>query len=108
MTEPNSFNQLSNPSEWTVIRFCVEISPDTSMATSVSITLLHRDGSEKTLIFSNPRFEQFGPLQIPQIDHIQIKSTSDRGWESTANLEVCELLEDQATLFWASSVRAHA
>ena len=108
MNHNDSSGILENPSEWTVMRYCVDLSPETSLATSLEISLRHISGSVKTLVFSEPRFEQWGPLQIPQVAHILIKTTGERGWESIAGLEVSEILEDQATLFWASSVKAHA
>jgi hypothetical protein len=95
---------FDNLDEWTVIRYSAEISPETSLATSVAITLQHRMGEERTLVFAEPRFSDFGSFQIPKIQHIQIRETSDQGWEQSARLEICELFEDQATLFWASSV----
>ncbi|AKU22564.1 hypothetical protein [Massilia sp. NR 4-1] len=105
MLQPSTL--FDNPSEWTVIRYCVDISPETSLAISIAITLQHQTGEERTLVFDEPRFSDFGPFQVPQIQHIQIRDTSDKGWEQSVKLEICELFEDEATLFWASSVQVN-
>lgn len=99
---------LEAPLEWTVTRYCVDLSPDTSLPAAVAITLRHQSGAVRTLVFNDPRFEQFGPLRIPELEHILIRRTAERGWESAARWEVCDLLEDQHTLFWASSVEVSA
>ena len=105
MNEPIDLDLLAHPSEWRVVRCGADLSPETGLVESLSVTLQHRDDAKKTLIFENPSLDECGPLRVPQIDHIQIKDTSARGWDAARRLEVSELLEEQATLFWASSVR---
>lgn len=99
---------IRNPADWTVVRHCVDISPETSLVSSLSVTLKHKSGTERTLVFEAPHIPEFSPLRIPDARHIRVSDTDGHGWESSARLEVSDLHEDQTTLFWASSVAARA
>lgn len=95
---------MLNPTQWHAVRYEVDIDEATGLPDSLAITFRSQDNQKKVLKFSQPRFHNFGPLQIPIAQHLYVADLSSLGWGSQQHVEVGDWEEEQSTMFWASSV----
>ena len=96
---------ITNPADWRVIRYEVNLDFDTSLPSSITIELCSITKQLKRLKFFQPQLAEFGPFQVPQIASIYIASTKSLGWEGERSIEVGGWFEDRDVLFWAAGVQ---
>lgn len=95
---------MSHPLQWQPVRYEIDLNRSTGLPDSVVIEFQSADGRRKKLKFWQPRFDQFGPLQISTAQSLYVADLASLGWESGQHIEVGEWEEERSTLFRASSV----
>src|SRR5664279_2471878 len=87
---------LPNPSDYSVVRYEVDVDPDKGIVTCIVLTLRSTGSDVRRLRFVQPSIPEFGPFQIPLgllTGSVYIVDTSFRGWESCVRIEVGSLDE---------------
>lgn len=95
---------MAQPSLWRVVRYELEFAYTTGRPEAVALTFRSASGAEKRLRFVEPRFQEFGPLQVPDGSSLYVADLSSLGWERDRHVEVGEWDDDRTALFWAKAV----
>ena len=94
---------LTEPSAWRVVRYVVDLDPETGLPNTCLITFKSHSGQLQVLKFTAPRWAEFGPMRVPGAQALYVADMSPLGWQQ-GRIEVGAWEEEGAAAFWAESV----
>jgi hypothetical protein len=104
--EKHRHDLVRNDRDLHIIRYEVDIDPESQGVTQIVLSLRSSTGIVRRLRFTDPQIPQFGPLQIPgglENGPIYVVDIRFKGW-ATMKVEVGSDAEDRPTFFFAERV----